>query len=136
MPKSGDNDSAIAKNIDNADIAELTSLNDYVDKIRFEYRQNFISTQEHKVKINTKPFLSNHKLFRKVQVISKPLWISIPQSCDILFSTLYFSTPLFLTFNSYNFESTVNNLVDTSKQAPEPLALVQTSNPLSKVNKN
>ena len=135
-PKSRDNDSTITKGMDDADIAELTNLNDYVDKIRFEHRQNLIPNREHKVEVNTKPFLSNHDLFRKVQVISKPLWVNIAQSCNISFLKLYFSTPPFSTFNSHNIKSTISNLADTSKQAPVLLTLVQTSNPPSGGNKN
>ena len=126
----------MSEGIDDADIAKLTNLNDYVDKIRFEYRQNLILNQEHKVKVNNKPFLSNHDLLKKVEIVSKFLWVSIAQPCDTLFSILYFSTPPFSTFNSHNIKSTISDLADILEQEPKPLTLAQTSNPLSGSNKN
>ena len=122
--------------MDDADIAELTNLNDYVDKIRFEHRQNLIPNREHKVEVNTKPFLSNHDLLRKVEVVSKPLWISTAQSCGTPFSILYSSTLPFSTFNNHNVESIINDLANTSEQVSVPLALAQTSNLPSEGNKN
>ena len=96
MPKSSDNDSTIIENMDNADIVELTSLNDYVDKIRFEHRQNLIPTQEHKVEVNTKPFLSNHDSLKKVEVIPKPLWVStLPVIKGIFFNIIFFYPAIF-----------------------------------------
>lgn len=70
------NNSIILKIIKNANnIAKLVSLNNYIDKIKFELWQNFILRQnlenQVKVKINAKFFLDNHDLLNKVKVTIK-----------------------------------------------------------------
>ena len=137
MTKFSNNNSIIAKIVNNPDdIAELISLNNYIDEIKFEHQQNLISTQEHKNEINIKLFQANHNLLRKVKIASKSFGINIFQSCDIFFSILYFFISLFLTFTDYNIKSTIINLAKTSKQVSELLALMQTSNLVFGVNKN
>ena len=99
MPESNDNDSTITESMNNADIAELTNLNDYVDKIRFEHRQNLIPTRELKSRSTLNFFCPTMICLEKSKLSQNP-FVLAPPSYVIPFFQYYILLPRYFQLST------------------------------------
>ena len=114
------------KNVDN--MAKLVGLNEYMDELEIGLQRNLI---------NTKPILDNHDLLNKVEVVSKPLLVSIKYTfqfriCSLSTSSRINPLPQSLVLNPSSnnvFYSNTGPLLSAQRQVPALPALVQVPRP-------